>query len=78
VPSRESCFPGGAGGVEIRGPAVHRVADLAPSGACAVGCFDGGTDMCAQFWVPKAQVGGSEGLELVVVEAGLSLSPARP
>jgi hypothetical protein len=42
VPSREPCcFSGGAGGVEIRGPAVHRVADLAPSGARAVGCFDG-------------------------------------
>jgi hypothetical protein len=34
----------------------------------AVGCFDGGADMCAQLWVSKAQVGGGEGLKLVVVE----------
>jgi hypothetical protein len=54
VPSRKPCFPGEAGGVEIRGPAVRCVADLAPSGACAVGCFDVGAPTCvlSQFRVP--------------------------
>jgi hypothetical protein len=59
----------------MHGPAVHRVAGLAPSGARAVGCFDGGADMSAQFWVPKAQVGGGEGLELVVVEGRVCPRP---
>jgi hypothetical protein len=54
VPSREPCLSGEAGGVEVCGPAVHRVVDLAPSGARAVGCFDGGADICAQLWVSKA------------------------
>jgi hypothetical protein len=76
VPSREPCFSGEAGGVETRGPAVHRVAGLAPSGARAVGCFDGGAEMCAQFWVPKAQVlGGGGGLELIVVEGRVCPRP---
>jgi hypothetical protein len=30
----------------MRGPAFHRVADLAPSGARAVGCFDVGAPTC--------------------------------
>jgi hypothetical protein len=55
--------------------AVHRVADLAPSGARAIGCFDGGADMCAQLWAPKAQVGGGEGLKLVVVEGRVRPRP---
>jgi hypothetical protein len=66
------------GSVEVCGPAVHRVADLAPSGARAVGCFDGGADMCAQLWVSKAQVGGGEGLKLVVVEGRVRLRSGRP
>jgi hypothetical protein len=76
VPSRGPCLSGGAGGrVEIRGPAVHRAAGLVPSGARAITCFDGGADMCAQLWVPKAQVGGGEGLELVVVEGRVRPRP---
>jgi hypothetical protein len=47
MPSQGPCLSGEAGGVEARGPAVHRVAYLAPSGARAVGCFDGGADMRA-------------------------------
>jgi hypothetical protein len=56
LPSFDSpAFPAReAGGVEVRGPAVHRVADLAPSGARAVGCFDGVANMDAPFWVPIA------------------------
>jgi hypothetical protein len=34
----------------------------------AVGCLDGGADMCAQLWVSKAQVGGGGGLKLAVAE----------
>jgi hypothetical protein len=57
VPPREPCLSGEAGGVdgvEVCGPAVHRVTDLAPPGARAVGCLDGGADVCAQLWVTKA------------------------
>jgi hypothetical protein len=50
VRPREPCLPGEAGGVEVCGPAVHRVTDLAPPGACAVGCLNGGADMRAQLW----------------------------
>jgi hypothetical protein len=38
--------------------------------ARAVGCLDGGADMCAQLWASKAQVGSGEGLELLVVDGG--------
>jgi hypothetical protein len=31
--------------------------------------------MCAQLWVPKAEVGGGEGLELVVVEGRVRPRP---
>jgi hypothetical protein len=62
VPPREPCLSGPgteAGGVVgACGPAVHRVAGLAPPGARAVGCLDGGADMCAQLWVSKSQVPG--------------------
>ena len=51
----------------------HHVADLAPSGACAVGCFDGDADMCAQFRVAKTQVGGGKGLKLVVLSRAVSV-----
>jgi hypothetical protein len=61
VPPREPCLPGEAGGVEVCGPAVHRVTGLTPPGACAVGCcigcLNGSADMRAQLWVSKAQVG---------------------
>jgi hypothetical protein len=44
-----------------------------------VGCLDGGTDMCAQLWVSKAQVlGGGEGaLELAVVEGRVGSQPGN-
>jgi hypothetical protein len=77
VPPREPCLSGEVGGVEACGSAVHRVTDLAPPGARAVGCLDGGADMCAQLWVSKAQVGGGGGLELVVIEGGPCPLPAR-
>jgi hypothetical protein len=37
VPPREPCLSGEAGGVEVCGPAVHRVTDLAPPGRCPGG-----------------------------------------
>jgi hypothetical protein len=83
VPPRELCLSGEAGGVEVYSPAVHRVTDLAPPGARAVGCLDGGADICAQLWVSKAQparwaAAAKQGLELVVVEGGrVPPSPAR-
>jgi hypothetical protein len=63
VPPREPCLDPGKLAVSrfvALQSIVSRVAGLAPSGARAVGCFDGGADMCAQLlWVPKAQVGAA-------------------
>jgi hypothetical protein len=39
--------------------------------------LDGSADMCAQLWVSQAQVGGGEGLELIVVEGRVRSRPGR-